>query len=246
MHVYATEKLTYYNLHPKRGQEANAHLLRELIYLMEEENCRLAKTMIELLLDTLHKKQEAGITKKYISKTREKYLKIIRGRIKKIPNPEKIRKPGERGKIGRTKELNLLLQMEELHESILRFMTDPDVPFDNNLAERNLRMIKLQQKTSGCFRTQEAGMFFARNRSYISTLRKNGFPILQGIRLGLSNCPILPSLGGIVTKLWIKKKEMEEGISEKSLFCRAFCFEFAGNPEIRSGRNSIERRNAGL
>ena len=195
MHVYATEKLTYYNLHPNRGQEANAHLLRELIYLKEEENCRWAKTMIELLLDALHKKQEAGITKKYISKTREKYLKIIRGRIKKIPNPENLRKPGQRGRIGRTKELNLLLQMEELHESILRFMTDPDVPFDNNLAERNLRMIKLQQKTSGCFRTQEAGMLFARNRSYISTLRKNGFPILHGIRLGLSNRPILPNLG---------------------------------------------------
>jgi transposase len=173
----------------------NAHILRELIFLHEEEKCGWAGKIIDLLIQALIRKQEERLTQRFITQTRNRYLTIIRTRIRKIPSPEKLRKPGVRGKTKRTKELNLLIEMEKLHESILRFMTDAEIPFDNNQAERDLRMVKNQQKISGCFRTPEAGVLFARNRSYVSTLRKNEVPILEGINMALQNRPFMPNLG---------------------------------------------------
>ena len=87
---------------------------------------------------------------------------------------------------------NLIDRLIQHQEAYLRFLTDFRVPFDNNLAERDLRMSKLQQKISGCFRTEQGANIFCRIRAYISTLRKQGYDLLPALISLWSNAPFLP------------------------------------------------------
>jgi transposase len=82
--------------------------------------------------------------------------------------------------------------MERRREEVLRFMIDFAVPFDNNQAERDLRMVKLQQKTSGCFRSEAGARQFCRIRSYISTMRKQGREALAVLQRACRGVPLSP------------------------------------------------------
>lgn len=173
----------------------NAHLIREMIYLDEEEGCTWASRLITLLVEAWEVKLKGELSDRLISRIEKKFLEIVINAIVELAESPDNSSKKKRGPKKLSKEHKLLLDMEKHHESVLRFLTNPDVPFDNNLAERDLRMVKLYQKISGCFRSYEGGLAFARSRSYISTLRKNEFSVWNGIKMAFENQPYYPNSG---------------------------------------------------
>jgi len=109
----------------------------------------------------------------------QKYRRKYRALTKQaeIECPEPSRPPNEKGKRGRikkTKSRNLLDRLRDFEQDTLRFMDNEHVPFSNNLGENDIRMTKVQQKISGCFRSMDGAKIFCRIRSYLSTCRKQG------------------------------------------------------------------------
>lgn len=167
----------------------NAHLLRELKYIYEENQKQWAGEMIDLLVEANNKKKENNLTSFAKQKIVDNYQLIIElAKIEEPPSPLPTVK--KRGRIKKTKSLLLLNAFINKKEDILQFIHNQDVPFDNNLAERDLRMVKLKQKISGCFRTLNGAIIFCRIRSYISTTRKQGHKVLEAIKLVLNGNPI--------------------------------------------------------
>lgn len=92
--------------------------------------------------------------------------------------PRRKREPNspKKKRVARPTPGNIVYRLKRSRDSVLRFMADPSVPFDNNGSEPDLRIVKLQQKTSGCFRTEDRARTFCRVRSYLSTAREQGHP----------------------------------------------------------------------
>ncbi len=117
----------------------------------------------------------------------EKFLQDYRSLIleaeKECLSPDIEKRKRKRGRIPRSKSRNLLERLRDHESEVLRFMTDKKVPFSNNLAEGDVRMTKVQQKISGCFRSWQGAAIFCRIRSYISTCRKHGVSATVGLHL---------------------------------------------------------------
>lgn len=162
-----------------------AHILRELQALVEQKQ-DWAQQMSKLLLAMKKSKDRAidqgkqKVSKATISDYRKQYRQIIKWGQKANPLPAKDYNHPRQGK--RTKAQNLLRRLEKYEAEVFRFYTHFEVPFDNNLAERDLRMAKVKQKISGCFRSLTGAHFFARLRSYISSARKQGLNILEALK----------------------------------------------------------------
>ena len=90
------------------------------------------------------------------------------------PEPIKPKEKGKRGRIKRSKSRNLLIRLRDFENDVLLFMDVDYVSFTNNLGESDIRMTKVQQKISGCFRSMEGAKIFCRVRGYLSTCRKQG------------------------------------------------------------------------
>ena len=159
-----------------RHSLCNAHILRELIYFEEQGDKPWAKEIKKLLLKAKQKKDTGlAISKGYITRVSNKYRKIVRGELQKKKHLI------GKGKTKKSDDHNFLIALNKYWKEILLFIMEENVPFDNNQAERDLRMIKAKQKISGCFRSTSGAETFALIRSYLSTLRKNNLPILSGI-----------------------------------------------------------------
>jgi transposase len=230
MHVSATEQLTHYALHAKRGHQAldaigilkdfqgvsvhdgwrsywryasqhalcNVHHLRELIFLDEELQQEWAGQMKELLLDMKAAVDQARAEGRQslhpleVQDWKTRYEALLQeGYQANPPDP-----PPEVSKKGRRKQSparNLLDRLSMHQAAVLAFLENFAVPFDNSLAERDLRMVKVQQKVSGCFRSVVGAQAFARIRGYLSTLRKQGLPVLTALEQALVGHPVLPA-----------------------------------------------------
>lgn len=153
----------------------NAHHLRELERTYEQDGCKWALEIQDLLLEINKKKLDSNdtISKYFQNKYRLQYREILANGEKETPPPDPPPK-GKKGRQKKTKARNLLERLRDFESETLRFMTRPDIPFTNNLSERDIRMTKVQQKISGCFRSMDGAKYFSRIRSFISTVRKRG------------------------------------------------------------------------
>jgi transposase len=181
----------------------NVHQLRELTFIEEELKQHWAGAMKKLLLDMKAEVEQAKALSQHeldgpvLARFLRRYDEILAEGYQATPPPPPPRK-SEQGKRkpGRAKQnpaRNLLDRLSEGKWATLRFLLDFAVPFDNNQAERDLRMIKVQQKVSGCFRTELGIAMFCRIRSYFSTLRKQGIELLSALDHTFSGNPVLPA-----------------------------------------------------
>lgn len=218
VHVISNRAISFFTSHPKRGKEAmdemgilqkyigtlihdrfssyfsyqcghslcNSHILRELNYIEEAFQAPWANKIKSLLLRAKNKKdKEHKISPSYYSRVYREYVNLIRPVIKKYDKKYK-----------KTDEQRLAFALEKHKKLFLKFIKQPEVPFDNNQAERDLRMIKVKQKVSGCFRSLKSTQYFARIRGYITTLKKNDRSVLAEIQNALEDNPFIPILAG--------------------------------------------------
>jgi transposase len=154
----------------------NAHHLRELTGAWEQDGQQWAKKM-KTLLETINSTvNDAGgaLDAKESQKYRLKYRALLKEAKIECPEPTRTPKNGKRGRIKKSKSRNLLERLRDYEQDTLRFMDNELVSFSNNLGENDIRMTKVQQKISGCFRSMHGAQIFCRVRSYLSTCRKQG------------------------------------------------------------------------
>jgi transposase len=175
----------------------NAHHLRELTFLAEEGGLLWAQAMKRLLLDIktavdrAKEQGHAGLAPPVLSAFEERYAEIVQqGQAAHPPAPA----TGKRGRAKQSAGRNLVERLRMSRTAVLAFMHDFCVPFDNNQAERDIRMMKLRLKISGCFRTQTGADVFCCIRGYLSTMLKQGHQALTVLTALLNEQTVCPTL----------------------------------------------------
>jgi|SRR5579884_1252697 len=173
------------------------HLLRELTYLAEEQDLAWAAELIAVLLDmkaATEQARAAGFTSLHpleVADWQAQFVTIVAQADATTPYAQA--PPGHKGRVKQSAARNLLDRLLADQQAVLAFLHRLAVPFDNNQAERDVRMVKVQQKVSGSFRSQAGAVAFCRIRGYLSTLRKQGLHLLNALEATLRGHPVLPS-----------------------------------------------------
>lgn len=163
----------------------NAHHLRELLRSFEQDGQQWAKEMEALLIAINNETQNMGgvlpemVAQMYL----KKYQDILTRADIECPAPTRAESDKKQGRLKRSKSRNLLERLIKYEDDTLRFMSDINVPFTNNQGERDIRMTKVQQKISGCFRSMQGAEIFCRVRGYLSTCQKHGVSSSQAMEL---------------------------------------------------------------
>ena len=182
----------YFGFETVRHALCNAHHLRELQFAVEQYQAAWAEQMHALLLEMKHQREAHDLSAETIGQLEIRYDALVDAGLTAFPLQP--RPPNPRGRWAQHPVTNLLLRLRDHRDAVLAFLHHPEVPFDNNLAERDLRMMKVKQKISGCFRSWDGAECFVAIRTYLSTARKQGFPMLAAARCALLDQPFIPAI----------------------------------------------------
>jgi transposase len=173
------------------------HLVRELTFLAEEQGLEWAADLKALVLSMKQATDEAreqGLATLHpleVADWQAQFVALVAHADAATPTAQA--PPGTKGRAKQSAARNLLDRLIGDQEAVLAFLHRLVVPFDNNQAERDVRMVKVQQKVSGSFRSEAGATAFCRIRGYLSTLRKQGLDLLASLEATLRGHPILPS-----------------------------------------------------
>jgi transposase len=167
-----------------------------LVFLIEHYAQAWARDFLALLTNMKEKVDTAkSLGQSVLSELQLAAFEHVYDRIVELgerANPPPVRQPNQRGRLKQSPSRNLLDRLINYKAEVMAFVYDFAVPFDNNLAERDIRMVKIQQKVSGGFRSGDGARVFCEVRTYISTARKNGQRVLDVLSQALRGTPYLP------------------------------------------------------
>jgi transposase len=178
----------------------NVHHLRELTFLEEQYQQAWAGEMKALLREMKAATDQARAGGVICLPAAERaafigrYHALLAAGLAANPPPELTRRAGQRGRQAQSPARNLLERLLFQQDQVLAFLDDLTIPFDNNQAERDLRGLKIQQKVSGCFRSEWGAATYATIRGYLATLRKQGQSLLAALHAAFAGQPLYPAL----------------------------------------------------
>ena len=168
----------------------NAHIVRELRSVHQDYHQAWAQKLIDLLYHIKEKIETKSISKNFVTRSVHRYDALLQSGSR-LNRPNRA-SPHKRGRVKQSKPRNLLKRLRDHRDEVLAFLFDPTVPFTNNLAERDLRMVKVKHKISGTFRSHLGALCYCRIRGYISTMKKQNINIISALSSVFVGNPLSP------------------------------------------------------